>query len=462
MAFERPEVVLEKLSTDNTTIYVEKEYTHEEVREEEKVIKAIQSKPNSKLTFIESSKTLYHIEDLPFRPNLSDLPDVFTPFKEIVEKSVAIRPMLPSPKSLDGFAKLPLHEVITPVCSYEYMPRLFDLYNSSDHEYLTKELNERDEYLTKSAISWLVGGETNGFQRIQKWCFNDDNLKNYFDIRNGMLGEKYSTKLSPYFALGCISPRYLYYQTKHYEAVRRIANKSTYWIQFELEVRDFWVFIGKKYGNKIFFPNGAKGFHGGKKWKINHDLFDRWKDGGLGIPLVDANMRELKYTGFMSNRGRQNVASYLIHDLEIDWRLGAEYFESKLIDHDVTSNTCSWNSIGGFFGGRVNKFNVIKQSKDYDSAGEYIKHWIPALQHVPPPLCFEPWLMTEEQQVIYKCKLGKDYPLPHVMPAPYHYHDNSKTTTVFTNNSQGMNNERKIMKENNSNKRRGHNRVQHL
>ena len=224
-------------------------------------------------------------------------------------------------------------------------------------------------------------------------------------------------------------------------------------------MRDFWVFIGKKYGNKIFFEHGAKGANR-KEWSVDMDVFDRWKDGCVGVPLIDANMRELKYTGFMSNRGRQNVASYLVHDLEIDWRLGAEYFESKLIDHDVTSNTCSWNSIGGFFGGRVNKFNAIKQSRDYDSAGEYIKHWIPALQHVPPPLCFEPWKMTEEQQVVYKCKLGKDYPLPHLMPAPYHYHD-SKTTTVFTNNSQGTN-ERNKAREGNSNKRRGHNRVQHL
>ncbi len=170
-------------------------------------------------------------------------------------------------------------------------------------------------------------------------------------------------------------------------------------------------------------------------------------------------MRELKYTGFMSNRGRQNVASYLVHDLDIDWRQGADYFESKLIDHDVTSNTCSWNSIGGFFGGRVNKFNVIKQSKDYDSAGEYIKHWIPALQHVPPPLCFEPWLMTEEQQEVYKCKIGRDYPRPAITPASYHQYD--KNTTVFTSNSQ-VKNEAQSKATGGSNKRRGHNRIQHL
>ena len=93
-------------------------------------------------------------------------------------------------------------------------------------------------------------------------------------------------------------------------------------------------------------------------------------------------MRELKATGWMSNRGRQNVASYLVLDLQVDWRVGADHFESLLPDHDVYSNYGNWNAAAGLFGGRINKFNITKQSKDYDPKGDYIKYWLPVLYHL--------------------------------------------------------------------------------
>jgi len=85
-------------------------------------------------------------------------------------------------------------------------------------------------------------------------------------------------------------------------------------------------------------------------------------------------MRELAATGFMSNRGRQNVASFLIHDMGHDWRAGARYFESVLLDYDVASNWGNWVAAAGLTGGRVNRFNILKQSKDYDANGDYIRH----------------------------------------------------------------------------------------
>jgi FAD binding domain of DNA photolyase len=103
-------------------------------------------------------------------------------------------------------------------------------------------------------------------------------------------------------------------------------------------------------------------------WCINADalrlvqLLNLWRRGQTGMPLVDANMRELKATGFMSNRGRQNVASYLVLDLGIDWRWGADWFEHHLIDHDVTSNWGNWLAAAGLTGGRVNRFNIVKQT----------------------------------------------------------------------------------------------------
>lgn len=101
------------------------------------------------------------------------------------------------------------------------------------------------------------------------------------------------------------------------------------------------------------------------------------------MPLVDANMRELAATGWMSNRGRQNVASYLILDLGIDWRRGADHFESLLLDYDTASNWGNWVAAAGLTGGRVNKFNITKQSHDYDANGDYLRAWLPELARVP-------------------------------------------------------------------------------
>lgn len=119
----------------------------------------------------------------------------------------------------------------------------------------------------------------------------------------------------------------------------------------------------------------------------------------------------------MSNRGRQNVASYLTLDLQQDWRIGADYFESLLLDYDVSSNYGNWNAAAGLTGGRVNRFNITKQSHDYDRKGDYIRMWIPELQRIPAPLIFEPWKLSIDEQHRYEVVLGRDYPLPVEVPS---------------------------------------------
>lgn len=131
-------------------------------------------------------------------------------------------------------------------------------------------------------------------------------------------------------------------------------------------------------------------------------------------------MRELLATGWMSNRGRQNVASYLTLDLGLDWRVGADHFESLLLDHDPCSNYGNWNAAAGLTGGRVNKFNIVKQSKDYDVDGDYIRHWLPELKDVPAPLVFEPWKMSVADQRKYNLRIGNEegaYPRPIPLPS---------------------------------------------
>ncbi len=119
----------------------------------------------------------------------------------------------------------------------------------------------------------------------------------------------------------------------------------------------------------------------------------------------------------MSNRGRQNVASYLVHELGLDWRLGADHFESLLLDYDVYSNYGNWNAAAGLTGGRINRFNMSKQSRDYDPQGDYIRHWVPELRRVPAPQIFEPWQMSKADLARYSVRVDSSgepgsYPLP--------------------------------------------------
>ena len=122
-------------------------------------------------------------------------------------------------------------------------------------------------------------------------------------------------------------------------------------------------------------------------------------------------MIELNQTGFMSNRGRQNVASFLVRDLKLDWRLGAEYFESLLIDYDVCSNWGNWTYAAGVGNDpREDRyFNVIGQAKRYDENAEFVTQWLPVLDRIPEKSRHEPWRLSAEQLRRYGLKLGKDY-----------------------------------------------------
>jgi deoxyribodipyrimidine photo-lyase len=133
----------------------------------------------------------------------------------------------------------------------------------------------------------------------------------------------------------------------------------------------------KKHRDKFFQQNGIQS-KGITINKHNILVLQSWIDGQTGVDFVDANMLELKLTGFMSNRGRQNVASYLCNDLKIDWRYGAAYFEQQLIDYDVCSNWGNWAYLAGVGNDpRGNRyFNIEKQAQDYDKYKDYRKLWL--------------------------------------------------------------------------------------
>ena len=216
----------------------------------------------------------------------------------------------------------------------------------------------------------------------------EKHLKNYFSgdfaltyklTRNQPMNwspnEHFSTKFSPWLACGAISAPMIYAELKRFEA-QRGANDSTYWIWFELLWRDYFRFLHLQHGKKLYIKQGLGSVELAKV-SDNRQGFKRWCEGRTGEPLVDAGMRELAATGWLSNRMRQMVASYLIYDLGGDWRAGAAWFESQLIDYDVYSNQGNWLYIAGRGtdprGGR--RFNPQMQAQQHDPDGIYRRFW---------------------------------------------------------------------------------------
>jgi len=403
IAMGPPEKVLPDYVGQQTLVLAQSEVTSEEIRAEKAVKSALKGK-RSKLK-LHWGSTLFHFDDLPFKDleNLSDMPDVFTPFKQKCEDRSQVRACFPAPRP----GSLPLPSLDASLLAFQ--PKGIEELNTNGEMLAEKGLLLVPPTPDERAAMVFKGGESIALDRLKYYLWDSNLIADYFNIRNGMLGERYSTKLAPALTHGCISPRYIYSEIKKYES-KREANKSTYWVIFELIWRDYFKFFALKHGNKIFQLDGTASRSSSSSWSTSFDLLNRWKDGTTGWPLVDANMRELAATGWMSNRGRQNVASFLALDLGIDWRFGADWFESLLLDYDPASNWGNWAGAAGVTGGRVNRFNITKQSKDYDSSGDYIRHWIPELGKVPASRIHEPWLMSNAEQQTYGVQIGVDYP----------------------------------------------------
>lgn len=364
-------------------------YAHEEVGTEEKEVAAAVERALRSLGIrlqVDWGHTLYRPEDLPFC--LSQLPELFTRFRKQVEGSTPIRDPLPIPSIP------PLPSGLDP----GPLPTLASLGLSSP----ARDPRARFTYL---------GGSTAAHARLQTYFWDLDRLRIYKETRNGMLDPDDSSRLSAWLALGCISARTVYAEVKRYEQ-ERVRNESTYWLVFELLWRDYFRFILAKHGAKLFRPSGIQGIP--IPWQQDWPRFQAWCRGETGYPLVDANMRELAATGFMSNRGRQNVASFLTKNLGIDWRMGAEWFESLLIDYDVASNYGNWNYTAGVGNDArgFRYFHIPKQSREYDPKGDYLRHWLPELAGIPGDKIHEPYRLTAAEQKQFGVRLGVDYPRP--------------------------------------------------
>jgi len=398
-------------SCSNCTLIFHEEATQEELDVESSLIQLCDEYGVQVKSFWGS--TLHHKDDIPFKKVLRkgsdapDVPDVYTQFRMAVEAKSKVRSPFPTPASLPP---LPNHV-------------LSDDMPTEAQVGVSHELNMP---LDKSAFPFK-GGETAALKRLNDYLWGNNAITTYKETRNGLVGTEYSTKFSPWLAIGNLSPRAIYAEVRKYEA-SRTKNQSTYWVIFELLWRDYFRFVCLKYGTKVFFPGGIRGMK--VNWKQDKNMFDRWKSGTTGVPFVDANMREILRTGWMSNRGRQNVASFLVKDMKLDWRLGAEWFESMLIDHDVCSNYGNWNYAAGIGNDprEDRKFNVIKQGLDYDLNGEFVKLWVPELANLAQSTSSTkgkihfPWKLSPGELNSAGIQLGVTYPKPMLVAGEWERH----------------------------------------
>lgn len=285
-------------------------------------------------------QSLLHPDDLPFKEEAC--PRVFTAFRKKVEKYGRYRDPLPAPSVL----------------------------NAVDGEFADTLPASKERKIHSNSAFPFRGGETAGLERLKDWMWTEDRLREYKETRNGMLGTAYSSKFSPWIAWGCLSPKFILKEIRRYED-ERIANSSTYWLLFELLWRDFFHFTWRKERGRFFKTAEKAHIRSGRSLLL-------WQEGRTGEDFIDAHMRELLHTGFMSNRGRQNVASYLVHALKEHWLLGAQWFEHSLIDHEVCSNYGNWTYVAGVGNDPRDQriFNPRIQAERYDPNRRYIEAWL--------------------------------------------------------------------------------------
>ncbi|QEC47690.1 deoxyribodipyrimidine photo-lyase [Baekduia soli] len=249
-------------------------------------------------------------------------------------------------------------------------------------------------------------GEPAARAALERWLRDD--LDHYADRHDGM-SRPGTSVLSPYLRWGCLSAREC-----EERAARRGGKGAAAWNR-QLAWRDFYAH------QLLLFPdNVAQEFQPRYRrrlaWSDDEELLRAWKDGRTGYPLVDAGMRQLARTGWMHNRARLVVGSFLTKDLHIDWRQGERHFARLLLDGEPAQNNGNWQWIASTGADPApyfrRLFNPMTQQRKFDPEGTYVRRWVPELAGVPDERLVEPWTMSDEQQQAAGCVIGTDYPAP--------------------------------------------------
>ena len=289
-------------------------------------------------------------------------------------------------------------------------PNLNTLFEDKENVLQLDDLNllPRIKWYKEMEKLWEPG-EKGAHKKLES--FLSDGLLGYKEGRN-FPSKKNVSQLSAHMHFGEISPNQVWHRAKLKKDLPRIEKDLDHFLS-ELGWREF------SYNLLFHFPelpreNLQKKFDN-FPWIENEILFDKWKKGLTGYPIVDAGMRELWQTGYMHNRVRMIVGSFLVKNLLLHWHKGEEWFWDCLIDADLASNSASWQWVAGsgadaapYF--RI--FNPILQGKRFDPDGSYIKKFIPELEQLPSKYLFSPWEAPIEVLSEANIELGSDYPEP--------------------------------------------------
>ncbi len=246
------------------------------------------------------------------------------------------------------------------------------------------------------------GGETEARKRLK--AFLDGPVDEYH-TKNNSLADDATSRLSPYLHFGCLSVREI-------ETLLPDSQGARAWHR-QLAWRDFYYYV------LFHFPHPEQEFqerYRSLSWTSSKKLLDAWKDGQTGYPVVDAAMRQLKAEGWMHNRARLIVGSFLTKDLGIDWREGEQHFMQWLLDGDMANNNGNWQWIASVGVDPAPLFrrlyNPSAQRDKFDTSGTYVRRYVPELKKVPDQYLSEPWTMPDDVQREVNCEIGKDYPKP--------------------------------------------------
>ena len=227
------------------------------------------------------------------------------------------------------------------------------------------------------------GDEPTALARLQHYVVGSEGLRTYKASRNGLVGTEFSSKVSPFLAIGSLSVRRIWHTVLRYQE-QHGADEGSEWMKQELLWREFFLWSEQCHGARFHAPGGIqeRSPQWPPQWREDRECFRRWTRGDSGHPLIDAQLQELLATGYLSNRGRQWVASHFIHDLRLPWIWGARFFEWALIDAHPALNTGNWAYLAGVgsdprsFGGTPRRFNLERQQQLYDPEERHRQLWL--------------------------------------------------------------------------------------
>ncbi|MEZ9065240.1 DASH family cryptochrome [Vibrio atlanticus] len=324
--------------------------------DERRLIDSVHRRHPDLITCLPHHSTLFDSHELPFE--FSKVPSSFTKFRKLVEH-------------LDVNRNETVISALPPAVRLASTSTISSFSSPNDES---------------AVISDYLGGEDAGLAHLDNY-FSHDYALNYKQTRNAFDGIENSTKFSPWLALGCVSPKTIYCHLKQFEADHG-SNDSTYWIYFELLWREYFYWKCLSLGSSLFGETSNHKLDSSDSSATLNLNLAKWKSGNTNYPIVDACIRQLNATGYISNRGRQLAASCLIYELGIDWRHGAAYFESQLVDYDVASNWGNWAYIAGALNQPAHNsetknqsqpksrhFDLTKQTEMYDPDHAFINQW---------------------------------------------------------------------------------------